>query len=441
MRRILALLAIAVCARAVEPVTPSGFVVGVCTHFSQGKGLLPVNLSLIRQAGANALRDETGWNRLESVKGQLKMPDEWDAFVRRAAAMGIRPLLILDYGNRFYDNGDKPLSGEALEGFARYSEFVVRHFKGVVHDYEVWNEYDIRIGGTSPGSAEDYARMLRKVYPRIKAVDPSITVYGGAMTSGGIDKGWLESMLAAGALADLDVVSIHSYNHLEPGRGHTPEAWAEWTRKVEETVRKHNGGKAAPLAVSEMGWPTQSDKFGATPQAAADYLARMFLLGRGMPFLKGIWWYDFQDDGWNSTDAENNFGMVRPDLTPKPAYFALAGIAEAMQADPMGRVDAGDPDVYVLKFRGAAKDIWAIWSAHEDGDWQVTLKTAAANPKALSVAKVGARPFEREWGGRDWPGVRGARAVPDEMSLTVRGTPWLLSGDLSAVTVVKATPR
>lgn len=431
------LLVFAFSALAVEPVKPGPFLVGVCTHFSQGKGLLAANLSLIRQAGARSIRDEVVWRGVEAEKGQLKMPADWATFVKRAAAEGLDPMLILDYGSKFYDGGDKPRSEEAIEAFTRYSEFVVRTFKGVVRHYEVWNEWDIKIGGGTPGSAEDYVRLIRKVYPRIKAVDPSIIVYGGGMTPSGVNNGWLEKMLAGGALPFMDVVSIHTYNYGRPGRERTPEAWAEWMQKVQDLIAKHNGGKQAPLCITEMGWPTQLDKRGMPPRLSADFLARMYLLSRTMPFMKGIWWYDFQDDGWRAEYNEANFGIVRPDLTPKPSYFAMASVAELVsKAEYLGRVDTGDADVYVLKFRmPARREVWAVWSAHADDDWQVTLKAPQANPKPLTLKQVGGGGVERPWGTRNWAEEKGAPVLGGEMTLVVRGAPWLVAGDLSGVTV------
>lgn len=430
-------------AMGVEPVKPTPFVVGVCTHFSQGKGLLPVNLEMIRQAGITSIRDEVAWSRVEREKGRLAMPEEWDTYVRRAASAGLSPMLILDYGNQFYDNGDKPLSEDALEGFARYSEFVVRHFKGTVRDYEIWNEWDIKIGSTTPGTAESYTALLKKVYPRIKAIDPTITVYGGGMTPGAIRNGWLEKMLAGGALSSLDVVSIHTYNYGQPGREGSPEAWAEWMQQVQDLITRHNQGKPAPLYVTEMGWPTQVDRRGRPAAVSADYLARMFLLSRSMPFLKGIWWYDFQDDGWKATYNEDNFGIVRADLTPKPAWFAMAGVAGLVsQSEFLGRRDTGDPDVHVLAFRDkSGKQTWAIWSSHADDDWQVTLRNPAMHTKPLLVAPAGQRAFERPWGTRNWAEERGARGRQDAIDLAVRGTPWLVSGDLSSVAVESVKRR
>ena len=86
----------------------------------------------------------------------------------------------------------------------------MRHFQGRVKLYEIWNEWDIAIGSKTPGSADDYAALLKAVYPRVKVVDPAITVFGGAPTLGGVKNGWLERILERGALPFMDALSIHS---------------------------------------------------------------------------------------------------------------------------------------------------------------------------------------------------------------------------------------
>jgi hypothetical protein len=421
---------------------PDEFRIGVCTHFAQGKGYLPANLNMILQSGATTIRDEVGWSTVERKKGEYAMPEAWDAYVDRAVYAGIDPLLVLDYGNRLY-GGDKPISGEALEGFARYAEFIVEHFQGKVKLYEIWNEWDIGIGGTTPGSAETYVKLLQTVYPRIKKIDPDITVLGGAMTSGGIRKGWLEGMVKGGALRHLDAVSIHSYNYSAPGRAHTPEAWADFVAGVQATLRKYSGGKEIPLYVSEMGWPTQVDPRGTAPPLSAAYLARMFLLARTMPYLQGIWWYDFQDDGWKYDYNENNFGIVRPDLTPKPAFHAMADISKIVPlAEYQGRLDANDPDIRVLKFRGPdGSQALAIWSTHEDDEWQVTLHTSRPDAEPVSIREVGREAIQREWGARNWATEKGAPVKPNELSIAVRETPWLVIGNMEGVTVTGVERR
>src|ERR1017187_9813117 len=92
--------------------------------------------------GSQPLRNESGGNRLlprrggmggiERTRREFVMPTAWDEFVNAGLKAGIEPLIILDYGNRLYDDGDKPRSPEAIEAFCRYAEFVVGHFKGRV---------------------------------------------------------------------------------------------------------------------------------------------------------------------------------------------------------------------------------------------------------------------------------------------------------------------
>jgi len=432
----LALAAAVLCAPAVRSQTAPIFRVGVCTHFSQNKGLLPVNLSLIREAGATSIRDEAPWRSLEREKGRLAMLPMYEEYVDAAVRAGLEPLVILDYGNPSYDGGDKPISGEAREAFARYSEFLVRHFKDRVKLWEVWNEWDIGIGGTTPGSAETYVALLKTVYPRIKKIAPSITVYGGAMTPGAVQRTWLEEMLKAGGLNYLDELSIHTYTYSATGRERTPEYWAEWMARVQALVRRYSSGKEVAIVVTEMGWPTQVDRRGTPPDIAAAYLARMYLLARSMPYIRGIWWYDFQDDGWRYSYNEHNFGLVRPDATPKPGYFALKDVAQiAGQAEFLGRIKTEDPEIYILKFRSSGSDVWAAWSAHEDDEWQVTLRCTDPDPRPVEIRLVGAGAAIRPWGSRNWPESKQPVVQPSELTLTVRQTPWLIRGDLKNVTV------
>ena len=419
------------------------FRVGVCTHFSQGKGFLPENLSLARQAGIRSIRDEAAWRSVERVKGQYAVPEDYDAYVDEAVRLGLEPLLILDYGNPFYDGGDKPISPEAVEGFVRYSEFLVRHFKGKVKLYEVWNEWDIGIGGTTPGTAETYVALLERVYRRIKAIDPSITVYGGGMTPSGVSRGWLEAMLKAGGLKHLDEVSIHTYNYSNSGRERTPESWAEQVAQTQQLLQRYSGGKAVPLTVTEMGWPTQIDRRGTPPDIAAAYVARMFLLAKTMPYLRGVWYYDYQDDGWKHSYNEDNFGLLRPDLTPKPGYFALADLAKWLgDAEYLGRADAADADIWVLRFRRAdGKQTWALWSAHPDDGWQVALRASRSGGGPVSVRLAGGGEFQRRWGARQWAEGKMAPVSADLLELTVAGAPWLVTGDPDGVTLAGVKRR
>jgi len=423
--------------------TAKSFCVGVCTHFSQDKGIVDMNLQSIKNADICAIRDEATWSSLEREKGRLFMPERINHYVRRASAAGLDVLLILDYANRFYDDGDRPRSAEAIDGFCRYAEFVVRHFGKDVRLYEIWNEWDIGIGLRKPynvgGSPEDYVKLLKAVYPRIKAVDSAVTVIAGACTSGGVRKGWLEKIVQLGALRYCDAISIHSYNYSSRFPERSPEACSAWMAGVREMLHKYNDDKDVPFYVTEMGWPTHIGKNGTEPELSASYLARLFLLARMSPSFRGLWWYDFQDDGWRPEYNENNFGIVRPDLTPKPAYYVLADISDLIaRSEYIDRLKTEDDNLWVLRFKHKQRNFWTLWSS-DDKTRQVILRTKSPSSR-LTIHHLGYKPYQSAWGFRDWVG-RKSEVLSDTLSIVIGPRPLLISGDLAGVSVLKTIPR
>jgi polysaccharide biosynthesis protein PslG len=339
------------------------FLEGVCTHFGQNKGDVQTNLNLIRQSGVSSIRDEMFWQGVEHQRGQYAIPKNSEYYVTTSVALGLKPLLSLDYGNPLYDHGDKPTSDEAIEGYARYAEFVVRHFKGRVALYEIWNEWDGSVGKTTPGTAQAYVKLLKIVYPRLKKIDPNLVIIAGGVSGGGVRGQFLREMLEGGALSAADGISFHQYIFSSKGNGRTPETLMDNINRVEEMVRNYNGNKEFPLYLTETGWPTHQGPGGTTPEEAGDFFAQTLLLARTLPFLQGVWWYDFQDDGSNPERTEDNFGLVHTDLTPKPGFFGLSTITRWINgAGSFSRVRASDPLVDGVKFRVAnGQETIAIW--------------------------------------------------------------------------------
>jgi len=343
----------------------SSFEVGVSVHLGNNPGFLPAQLALIGQAGSNSLRDEVSWGHVETAVGRLAIPPGIDDLVNQSLTANVQPLLILDYGNQFYDSGQKPISPVALNAFARYAAFVVLHFKGRVHMYEMWNEWNDTAGNTHSGTAQDYVRLLKVVYPAVKASDPSAIFLAGAIA--GLKLDWLSAMLVGGALGSFDALSIHPYNFSESAR--SGDAWAKGMVATEDIIHRYTRGRDIPLYITEMGWPTYSGPYGSSPKEAAAYLAQMFLLARTMPFLKGIWWYDFRDDGRDRSNKEDNFGLVDADLGPKPAFTALEAVAPIVK-DALGVEDlsTGIPSLRALRFRlHGGNQVVALWNTNQAG--------------------------------------------------------------------------
>ncbi|MBN8217999.1 MAG: hypothetical protein J0L75_15260 [Spirochaetes bacterium] len=400
----------------------SDFVFGVGTHHPAEADYF----GLMRQAGVMATRDDYSWGRAEKEKGKIVVPPEWAAELQRTLDHGMKTICILDYANKFYDDGGYPRSPEAVEGFCRYAEAVVSALKDKVTYWQVWNEWDGGCGmaGKGRGDAESYVKLLAAVYPRIKKIHPESIVLANSVCTG---DAFLLKTVELGALKSCDALSLHTYFYGDPQKT-MENHWYPRMTNLDRVLREANGGKAFPLYATEIGFPTQTDPRGCTEDAAAENLSKLYLLAMGLPYVKGVWWYDFRDDGWDAKYNENNFGMVRRDLTPKLAYFAYRDIANAFRgARFVERVDVKDPLVWVMRYRKAdGRQLLAAWTEYKDIDIQ--MKLAAPEAVAFELGQPGHGAVKRAF-------VKGAEG-PATAELVLRNKPWVAEGALDGVKVV-----
>ena len=407
------------------------FHAGVCTHFAQNKGDAAANLDLVAQAGITSIRDEVSWAMTERKKGELKVPGFFADYLEEAARRDIRPLVILNYGNRFYDKGNYPVTPESIEGYKRYCGEIVRFSGGRVRLFQLWNEWDGGCGmsslGFGRGKAAGYVKMLKEVYPQLKKIAPEATFIAGSVCTG---ETFFEELLKLGMLDFCDAVSFHAYNY-NTGDS-TAEAWFARMQKLGALIRRYTRGADKPLYITEIGWPNHTTETGSTEWESAVKLARLYLYARQLPFIKGVWYYDFQDDGWKHGHHENNFGLVRPDLTPKTSYFALKSLARRLSfGKPTGseEFDGGS----LFRFEGEEGPFWAVVNRSEDHDLQLVFESGDPS-LPLTVEVVGSAPVTRPWGYRDWPN-RERNVNPNRIAVTVGEMPVLLSGNLDRVRI------
>jgi hypothetical protein len=155
---------------------------------------------------------------------------------------------------------------------------------------------------------------------------------------------FLDRFFASGVLGQLDAVSVHPYR---PYRL-SPETAAEDYRKLRRLIERHapKGKKDLPILSGEWGYATHNKGVSLDTQAA--YLVRQQLAN----LLAGVRlsvWYDWKDDGTDPKEREHNFGVVRHDLKPKPAYQAVRTLTRELSGYRIvRRLDAGSDQDYVL---------------------------------------------------------------------------------------------
>lgn len=277
------------------------------------------------------IRWDVPWKAVETDNGQMQIPEQWDYIVDRIRARGMESILVFGYGHKRYDNGDKPISSSAVEGFARYAGFVAKHFAGRVKYYEVWNEWNSRIGNTSRGRSEDYAVLAKRTYASVKAADSAAQVVVGGLSSSSNDsvvgygnrESTLETLLAQGLNRYSDAFSIHPYVVYRDGPTRSFLGFKDLLTKVVRRIRQTPGLETMPIFVTEIGWPTAKDSpLGVTEDEQAQYLSDAIDLCRELG-VAAVMVYELRDGNKDTADTEGSFGVLRHNFSEKPAFRQL----------------------------------------------------------------------------------------------------------------------
>jgi len=419
------------------------FLLGGAFHFGSHTGNIEANLDLARQLGLNAGRDERLWNYVEWEKGKYVYGDFVENAYTRANADGIHMIFILAYGNRHYDNGNYPVKPETIEAFCRFAEHTVRHFGDRAEFFQVWNEWEGSTGMPKPyrdtGSSEAYVKFLKQVAPRIRAAAPGAKIIGNSISSG---DGCLDYYLKHGVLNDVDYLAMHTYNFADgPGRD-TVDAFAARMEKVRGMIRAANGGKDFPLFITEMGIPScVAPRVGRTEHQQAAQMAQILLVCRMFDYIKGFWWYDFQDDNIRPESTESNYGLIRPDTTLKESAYVMKDLSGLIRRGKfIKRIPVADDKVWLLQYELNGKEVLAVFHTYAEDDFKIVFETGADQPSPVSVRHAGRAPLLRQWGYRDWL-KQGQPEWKNRLSVTVRDMPLLITGDLSGIRVVELEKR
>jgi hypothetical protein len=290
---------------------------------------------LAQRAGVKWSREEISWDRTEPREGQF----EWsfyDRMLEIAQQHGISVYGLLDYWSPWAAKN----TPAGVEQYCRWAKQVVRRYKGRIHHWEIWNEPNIFFWS---GPRELYAELLTKAYEAIKAEDPTATVMG--CSTAGIDTGFIEKVMKWGG--KFDALTIHPY------RGTLQEqAYMKELRDVKAFV----GGR--PVWLTEIGFPSEQ-RYGWSERNQAALVARTYLSTLASGAAANVSWYDFRNDGDDPFYNEYNFGMVRHDFAPKPAYRALATFGRSLAGmKAVGPLEVG-PGAYAFKFADGGHEVIA----------------------------------------------------------------------------------
>ena len=332
-----------------ERVIPEPF--GVNIHFVHP---LPGEASLLAAAGYRWVRMDMFWNTIEQEQGRYTF-GEYDALLATMAQRGIRIIFILDYGNPHYDHGFAPHSPEARAAFTRFAAAAARRYRGQGIIWEIWNEPNLDHFWAPQADVQRYGTLLLQTAAAIRRADPTAFII--APGTSGFDWPFWTALGDMGAFAKLDAVTVHPYG-LE-----IPELAGPHYVQLAMLLHRYSPAWKIPVLSGEWGY--SSVRGGISKEQQAQNLTRQWLVNLLYDVNLSVW-YDWRDDGVDTTDIEQNFGTVHHDLSPKPAYRAAQTLLTTLDGYRfMRRIPLESADDYLLLFGQDGQATMALWTVSE----------------------------------------------------------------------------
>ena len=363
MRRLLPILALAVLVGGLPPASSSAQQLVPSPSYGAAAFILgnpestPGQVALMQGAGLNWLRLDIPWRSVEpSCKNCIDWSD-LDRAVQAANAAGINVMARVDHPPAWSrtipaENGPPDNMFDYADFLqimtARYGPSSIRG-RGTIHAIQVWNEPNLtrEWGGAviDRSQASQYMYMLSESYTHIKAVDPAMIVVSAGLSPTGTNDGsaqpddvYLSWMYEFGLARFSDVIGMHA-----PGYGSPPEAELNsdprfphpsfYFRRVEElrNVMILNGDSGKQVWVNEFGWTTdlinpEYSWYAVDEATQADYIVRAYQYARAnwTPWIGVMFVWNIADPNWTHANEQYWWSITYPDLTPRPAYDALA---------------------------------------------------------------------------------------------------------------------
>lgn len=243
-----------------------------------------------------------------------------------------------------------------------YLRFTAQQIRGQVPLFEVWNEPNLDLFWRStPNTFEqrvtDYAGLLKRSYPILKAENPGLQVTTGSICNqrNSLAQKFFQELLDAGCGSCFDVVNLHYYSSSRPPEDGLPQYLGDFRDLVAKT------GKPRPLWLTEIGWTTEDNQYfkpiSEWDQAAFLVRAHVLAFAAG---VETVIWFQLE-----SADL----GVMVAGRGPKPAAVAYAQMVGALR-DRKLKDSLVEGTVHIARFHGDRDDVMVVWST-DPSEWRL----------------------------------------------------------------------
>ena len=288
---------------------------------------------LLAQMHVTWVRASFDWPTIESNRGEFdwSYPDE---VVRQASARRMNVLPILSHTPAWARPAGTTTTRppDHVSDFAAFAGATAARYAPLgVHSWEIWNEPNINSFWQPAPDANAYGELFRATATAIRTADTNATVLIGGLTSGPdaadgsriSQQTFVQRLYDNGTAQLANAIAVHPYSF-------------QWSHAVvvvgglndvpalHRLMERHgDGGKK--VWITEYGAPT-----GTAPDAVSDVGQAIAIMHARKLVQKWPWagpliYFELRDAGTDPAVDEDNFGVLRRDLSPKLAGKVLLG--------------------------------------------------------------------------------------------------------------------
>ncbi len=310
-------------------------------------------------ASINWIRDRMSWGEVETSPGVFAQSTTYDSAATLQARYGLKVLqvfhLTAEWATDRQLDGDRP-SGRFprdLRQFYNFCKAVAKRYEGRVLAWEPWNEANIPMFGGQ--TIDEMCTLQKAAYLAFKAPRVDLTVCWNVYAESGTPL-HVQGVLDNEAWPYFETYNIHTYTK--------PDDY------LNAFAPARQAACGRPIWLTECGiglqWQTERPRSELSPEderrqaqfIAQSYASSLFAgVNRHFFFILG-----------NFAENKIQFGVLRNDQTPRPAYVALAAVGRLLaNARPLGRlIPDQNPDARIYAFHaapnGVERDILIAWA-------------------------------------------------------------------------------
>lgn len=289
--------------------------------------------------GFKKARIQAGWARTEGEKGVHDFV--WlDSIVFDMVKQGVTPWISVGYGNPIYGGDSTAQAGvpdtpEALHAWDDWLRAMVKRYKAVVQEWEIWNEPNYHV------PVDKYADILIRSAEIIKAEDPKSKLLAFALGSG-VDYRYADKVLKIVAqqnkLPLINEVTFHRHQ-FDPDDYRAVDSLRKVVDQYDKRITLRQGESGAPTVRNST---RALNNYDWTEVSASKWALRRLLndFARGIPSSYfGIMEMRYPGE-MNAKGLLESDGQQRV-IRPKQTYFVLQRLAAIFDDSLISSKDFG----------------------------------------------------------------------------------------------------